>query len=183
MEEREIIGIIKPLLNNYGIEEFDALKPQTQRRLVMMEKYFQKCIEKYANIKQNIRHLDLSVRGICKGSNVGKTTVYNNPDILKKYIEKRINDIECNVLIIPKLEFNTLVNKVELLQSNLNKMLVDIARFENMRVKVKSLEKIIANLEVQKIALQHELNKSEAEKDELQREFIRKKSKIVSIYK
>lgn len=62
MKQKEFIDIIKPLLNNYGIENFDALEPQKQ--LVMIKEYFQKCIEKHADIKQNIRHLDLCVHGI-----------------------------------------------------------------------------------------------------------------------
>lgn len=183
MGYQEIINIIKPLLNKYDIENFDGLKPQTQQQLIMIEQYFQLCIEKYSNIKHRLDDFDLSIRGICKASNIGKSTVYNNPDILKKYIEKRLNEVECNISIISKPKLDALTNKVEQLQSNLDKMLIDIVEFENMRIKISNLEKTITRLETQKQIIAEEKNNYIIKNNELQKELMKKNNKIIHINK
>jgi hypothetical protein len=181
MEYAEIISLIRPFLKEYGIEDFDSLKPQTQKQLIMIETYLQQCIEKFQVIRQNLNELDLSVRGICKGSDIGKSTVYNNPDTLKRYIEKRLSEINCNIKLVSKLEYDALSTKVEELESFLNKTLVDMVEFENMRNRVEELEKTITRLEEKRKIIEEEKNGYVIKNNELLKELKKLRNNVITL--
>ena len=100
MDEQDSTNKVALYLEEYEISSFDKLKEQTINQLVNIELYFEKCNEIYDEIIQKFDCINLSTRGICRNSKISKSTIYNNPDILKKYIERRVVDMKCNVQII-----------------------------------------------------------------------------------
>lgn len=153
MDEILIINIIKSNLVMYKLEEFDLIKVQTKKHLIAIERYLQSCMDIYNNCILEINNINLSVRGICNNSNVGKSTVYQNKEILYTYIENRINEIESNYDILSKKKVSKLKSRNELLEQRLSKMIVDYIEMANIRIKIEDLYKENEKLRKQKDVL------------------------------
>lgn len=150
MDEILILNLIKSNLIIYRLDSFDLMKIQTQNQLIAIETYLQKCIDIYNNCISEIKKINLSVRGICNNSNIGKSTVYQNKDTLYTYIENRINEIESNYDIFSKKKITNLKNKNELLEQRLSKMIVDYIEMANIKIKIDDLYKENEKLKKQK---------------------------------
>ena len=156
MDEALIITIIKSTLNQYRIDDFDTIKYQTQKHLISIEIYLQKCIEIYQDCVTELDKLNLSIRGICSNSNVGKSTVYQNKEILYVYMENRIKEIEGSFDMFSKKKILNLENKNKMLEQRLDKMVIDYIEIANFKLKVEELHKENEKLQIQKDVLARE---------------------------
>src|SRR5690625_3339691 len=109
MGRSEITDLIKQLLVQYEMTPFNELKPNLKRHLINIESYFQRCLSIHQKILEDFKEIDLNTRGISSGSGVGKSTIYNQKDVLMQYIEKRLKDLECNIEIAPKEKYSKLL--------------------------------------------------------------------------
>lgn len=156
MDEEIIITLIKSTLNRYRIEDFDTIKFQNRNHLISIETYFQKCIKVYQDCIIKLDKINLSIRGVCNNSNVGKSTVYQNKDILYAYVENRIKEIEETFDMFKKKKVLNLENKNTQLLQRLDNMIVDYIENTNLKFKVEELYKETEKLQKQKNALAQE---------------------------
>lgn len=140
MDEARIIEQIKTYLIDFDIVEYDYLKDATQQQLIAIEKYFNDCEQSIQKAMEVIKNTNLTLRGISKGSGVGKSTIYNNPNTLKAYIEKRINIIETSNILSQHntSKYEAQNNEIKEL---LDKMVIDIVKYNNIEVENEILHK------------------------------------------
>lgn len=186
MEAESIIEIVKTLLFEYGIKNFYELSPQNQKALIEMERYFQKCNDIYENIKIKLENnIDLSIRGICKGSGIAKSTIYKNDNkpILKEYIDNRLKDnrknlrISSNVELIHKLDKIKVEEENKVIQADLDLMIIDKIRFFEMEKENKKLYENIQRLTHKVNILSVERANIIKQYNELNSQFIKLKNK------
>jgi uncharacterized ubiquitin-like protein YukD len=145
VETENIEYKLKENLQRFSIEGYDQVKPSVKEQLLNIEKYLIDCEEKISSTVEILNSINLTVRGIANESGVSKSTIYNSPDFLKKYIEERVNEISKKDLF-SKEKVQHLQNQVGELQNLLDKMTIDIIKFENLSISKEKLEKEVARL-------------------------------------
>lgn len=167
MEEYAITKTVREKLVEYRIGTYDDLKPGLKSILLRIEEYFQECNENFRNIEHQLKDIDLNTRGICKGANISKSTVYNYSDILLKYIDNRKEELECNKEIIDRNSLRALEEEIEKQKIIIDKLIIDNIDFMNQK-------KIIGNLQKENERLIKQREAHAREKAEL----IRKNNEI-----
>ncbi len=141
MEESSITKLVSIKLKNFKVDDFDTLKPSQQSQLIKIETYFQICNEHYENALQYLSKIDLTIRGICKEAEVGKSTVYNSPDTLLKYIEKRTEELECNNEFIVSGKLKGMEDEIKNQQALIDNLIVDNIEYMNQKMLIENLKK------------------------------------------
>ncbi len=179
MEEIDIIENIKSLLEQYKIIPFEDMKPQLQEHLICIEKYFQYCLEIYYKIIDESESIDLSTRGVSKGSGVSKSTIYNHEETIKKYVEQRIKDIECNIEIIPQGKYSRLVDENKKMKSMIDKMVVDEIGHINLKIELERISNERERLLAQVKAIAKEKTDLIKTNNELRTKVIKSKNNVL----
>lgn len=94
MERENIIAATKERLEQFNLGDLNRYKESTQEQFITIEQYFLQTEERINKALEEIKSINFNIRGICNTINISKSTVYNNPNTLRLYIEERINDIE-----------------------------------------------------------------------------------------
>ncbi|MGN7298091.1 hypothetical protein [Ferdinandcohnia sp. SAFN-114] len=141
MEEYFITETIRGKLKEYSIGTYDDLKPSLKSNLVRIEGYFQECLDKFRKIELELNEIELNTRGICIGAHISKSTVYNNPDTLLKYIDKRKVELECNIELINRNRIKALEEEVEKQKDIIDKLIIDNIEFMNQKLLIENLQK------------------------------------------
>lgn len=137
--EDAIKNVVKALFNVYGMDDFDELQPNIQNYLVKIESYFQKCDNIYLEIKNELKKITLSQRGVSREANITWSTL-NRHLILKQYIENRVRDLECNAELISTYKLNNLKSQYEQLKNELDNMVDNYIQLGDLRQRVRFLE-------------------------------------------
>ncbi|MDR3597924.1 hypothetical protein [Clostridium sp.] len=156
MDEELIVDVVKSKIIAYKLENYHKIKPKTKKHLMLIETYFQNCITIYENCILELDKINLSIRGVCSNSNVGKSTVYENKDILYTYIQNRINEMNDKFDIFSKKEIFNLETKNTQLEQRLNNMIINYIELANLKAKIDDLYKENEKLKKQKDALAQE---------------------------
>ncbi|GEM_PF-5834703 len=179
MDEGRIISIIVPLLQKYNIQDFHILKSQEQKQLILIEKYLQKCNELLDDAKKNIKKIELSMRGVCRGANLSKSTVYNSSNILRKYVDNRLTELEYNIDIVSKDKLSNLQNENKKLSDLNDKLIIDNIELMNIKIQNEELNRIQGSLIREKEALLYEKQELKIKVNELSVQSKREKNNIV----
>lgn len=179
MDEGRIVSIITPLLQKYNIKNFDLLKSQEQKHLISIEKYLQNCNELLNDAKKNIKQIELSMRGVCRGANISKTTVYNSSDILRKYVDNRLTELEYNIDIVSKDRLSNLQNENEKLSDLNDKLIIDNIELMNIKIQNEELNRIQCSLIREKEVLLYEKQELKIKVNELLAQSKREKNNVV----
>ena len=94
MERENIIVATQEYLKQFNLGDLSLYKESTREQFITIEQYFFEMEERINKTLKEIKSINLNIRGICKAISISKSTVYNNPNTLRLYIEKRIDDIE-----------------------------------------------------------------------------------------
>lgn len=133
MEREDIIAATEERLKQYNLGELSYFKDSTQEQYIVIEKYF---LESEARIKKTVedmKSINFNMRGICNEINISKSTIYNNPNTLRLYIENRIADIEKQDMML-KYKNDKARERISELESFLNKSIIDQIEFNNLKV-------------------------------------------------
>lgn len=145
MEKENIIVRTQNRLEQLNLGDLKHYKESTQEQFITIEKYFFGIEEQLQNALKKIKSINLNIRSVCSAINISKSTVYNNPNTLRLYIEKCISDIDTkdplskkkqgrqqirmseledflDRTIIDQIEFNTLKAHNEQLQNEVNRL-------------------------------------------------------------
>lgn len=141
MEEYSITQSVSNKLIEYGIGKFDELKPSLQSQFIKIEGYFQKCNDLYKNVELELKNIDLNTRSICEGAGVGKSTVYKHPNTLKKYIEERVKDLECNKELVARGKLKSLEEEIQKQKDLIDKLIIDNIEYMNQKMLIENLQK------------------------------------------
>ena len=140
MEREKIVNEIQKRLNQFNMNVFDQYKENTQEQFVTIERYFLESEERLNKALEEIKYINFNIRGICKAINISKSTVYNNPNTLRLYIEKRIEDHEKLDLLTKSKQEKTQV-RISELENFLDKAIIDQIEFNNIKMYNENLEK------------------------------------------
>ncbi|MDK0838953.1 hypothetical protein ACSW8S_17470 (plasmid) [Clostridium perfringens] len=146
MDKEDSLDKVKMFLKKYEIGNIDTIKEQTKNHLLNIESYFQKCESNYNEILEKQKSINLSTRGICENSGVSKSTIYNNADILKKYIDSRLLDIECNIEIVSKIQLESIKRENCELKNIIDNILINKIQFMNFKNENIKLKKQLESL-------------------------------------
>lgn len=141
MEQYSITKTVSDKLKDFSIGNFDDLKPSMQSHLISIEEYFQKCNEEFRKIKLQLDKIDLNTRGICNGANISKSTIYNYPDILLKYIDNRKEELDCNKEFINSERLKALEEEIEKQKVIIDKLIIDNIDYMNQKILIENLKK------------------------------------------
>lgn len=159
MEENELNKIIDSNLRKYKIGNLDETNSATQSQYTKIEDYLQKCIAEYHKFKDDIEKIDVSVKGICVGSGVGRSTVYaSNNTNLRIYVENRISEIEGEMDVFNK-------KKLELLK----KQFAEAAKKYDS-LKINTIKQAELELENRKLKIANETLETQKQQDAEERE-------------
>ncbi|MCP1450336.1 hypothetical protein [Priestia megaterium] len=158
--EYELNELVRSNIRKYNINGgvYESLRPKVQDQLYKIEYYIQSYIQEQIELVSKIKASKLSLAGVITASELQRSTVYNNADTLKKYIEERINDIESqDILSIRKITKQK--EDIEFLKQyleNLELRLVQEEINENKIMELESQYSFISkcNIELQKEAFQ-----------------------------
>lgn len=148
--DRDILkNVVEAIIKTNGIEDFNSIPQNIIDYMIDIEKHFQWCEEHFHTIKTELKKINLSYRGITSGARVSWST-FNRYDILKKYIDYRMNSLECNKELVCSQKLNSLKAKNKQLEDELEQI-VDISlEIGLLQDKIKSLEIMNQNLTVEK---------------------------------
>lgn len=109
MEISELNKVIYNNLKKYGIGSFEEVNSATRSQYAKIEEYCQRCIAEYRRLRDEVEAIDISVKGVCTGSGIGRSTVYaSNNTHLRMYIENRIKEIGEDTDIFNKKKLDNL---------------------------------------------------------------------------
>jgi hypothetical protein len=151
MERENIIAATHNRLKQFGMSDFEQYKENTQDQFITIEKYFLKVEERISKALEEIKSINFNIRGVCNAINISKSTVYNNPNTLRLYIEKRIENIEKQELL-PKNKQQKTQERMSELEAFLDRAIIDQIEFNNMKLQNEEL-----NAEVNRLAEKIEL--------------------------
>nr|WP_302419165.1 hypothetical protein [uncultured Romboutsia sp.] len=162
--ENFIISTLKDIDINY-----DLLNNKQKKQFLELENYINHCSSIRLESLKNLKDINLNIKKISDNTSISKATIYNNKNTLKKYIDKRLSDINLdeenylNTILYSK--YNFLKNKYDEaneLIGRLTKQLIDI---NNLKVELKMLEEENSDLSQKidiltndKINLQNEID-------------------------
>lgn len=141
MEEYSITKTVSDKLKEYNIGNFDDLKPSQKSHFINIEEYFQNCIDEFKKLENELNNIDLNIRGICRGANVSKSTVYKYPDTLLKYIDKRKEELECNKGFINISKLKVMEEEIGKQKGIIDNLIIDNIEFMNQKMLIENLQK------------------------------------------
>ncbi|MBE2975807.1 hypothetical protein [Priestia megaterium] len=133
--------LIRNYIQKYNINggEYESLRPKVQEQLVQIESYMQCFIQGQTELALKIKRSKLNLASVAAKSGLQRSTVYNNADTLKKYIEERINEVEHeDILSVQKKAKQK--EDIEFLRSYLEKLELKLVLEEISEHKIKELE-------------------------------------------
>ncbi|HCG4536327.1 TPA: hypothetical protein NJY08_005187 [Salmonella enterica subsp. enterica serovar Typhi str. AG3] len=182
MELQNIITSTQERLNKFNLGELSHYKSSTQEQFISIERYFLENEKRINNALYEIKSINFNIRGVCKATNISKSTVYKYPNTLRYYIEQRIEDIENQDFLLKNKQERTRERMSEL-EDFLDKAIIDQIEFNNLKVnneflqeEVTRLEKKLDVMSLERIELIRKLNEVELELRRLRN----KKGKIIS---
>ncbi|MFZ3589602.1 hypothetical protein ACOI1C_10030 [Bacillus sp. DJP31] len=155
MEQKELIAATQQRLKQFDLNDLNLYKETTQEQFITIEQYFLQTEVRINRTLEEIKSINLNIRGVCKEINISKSTVYNNPNTLRLYIEKRIEDIEKKDLFSKNKQGKTQERMSEL-EAALDNFIIDQIEFNNLKVHNEHLQD-----EVNRLAEKNELMASE----------------------
>jgi len=151
MERKNIITATQERLKQFDLGELNRYKEITQEQFITIEQYFLETEDRLNKALEEIKSINFNIRGICNSINISKSTIYNNPNTLRLYIEKRINDIEKQDLL-SKNKHEKTQERMSELEEFLDKAIIDQIEFNNFKVHNEQLHS-----EVNKLAEKNQL--------------------------
>ncbi|WP_079523835.1 hypothetical protein [Solibacillus isronensis] len=133
MERENIITATAGRLKQFGLGELSYYKENTQEQFFTIEQYFLEKEERLKEILEEIKSTNFNIRGICKDTNISKSTVYNNPNTIRLYIEKRIKDIETQDLLFKNKQEKS-QERITEIEDFLDKAIIDQIEYNNLKV-------------------------------------------------
>ncbi|BCB39957.1 hypothetical protein BCJMU51_4871 [Bacillus cereus] len=133
MERENIIAATKERLEQFNLGDLNRYKESTQEQFITIEQYFLQTEERINKALEEIKSINFNIRGICNTINISKSTVYNNPNTLRLYIEERINDIE-NQDLLSKNKQGKQQIRISELEKFLDRTIIDQIEFNNLKV-------------------------------------------------
>lgn len=128
-------------LDEFNINEKDFSKGNLYHQLFIIEEYFQEVTKKQVHYLGILRESKkLNINKISKQTNIPRSSIYNNPNILLYYINKRIKLI--NDQDITMLEsLNTKNSRIKLLENINNELKQQVVDTYEMKLYINELEK------------------------------------------
>lgn len=151
MEHENIIAATQERLKQFNLGELNRYKESTQEQFITIEQYFLETEERVNKALEEIKTTNFNIRGICNEINISKSTVYNNPNTLRLYIEKRMSDIEKQDPLSKNKQRKTQERMSEL-EGFLDKTIIDQIDFNNLKLHNEHLQ-----AEVNRLAEKNEL--------------------------
>lgn len=183
MEREDIVTATAGRLKQFGLGVLIHYKENTQEQFFTIEQYF---LEKEAHLKEileDIKSINFNIRGICKETNISKSTVYNNPNTIRLYIEKRIEDIEKQDILF-KNQKEKSQERITEIEDFLDKAIIDQIEYNNLKVHNEHLQVELNRvsekcelLGAERLELVKKLNEAEKELRQLRN----KKGNIISL--
>lgn len=144
--EAEIEKLINEYIDKYNIHlKYTELKPVIQKQLKQIEIFFQRFSNEQRELLERLKNIKLNLAIVCNNTNISRSSVYNSPDILKKYILDRISEIE-DEDILSKAHVQKREADYELLKSYLEKVKIHLIENEILEMKISEMEKEISFL-------------------------------------
>lgn len=162
---REIVidSLKKHQINN---GDFLNLKPKLQEQLIQIEHYIYSSVLKQQQLLEEIKNTNLNVLTVVKGSGLQRSSVYNHADILKKYIEVRIKEVEKeDILSLNKS--NKQKEELQILKEYMDNLQNNLIDNEILESKNDELEKEVLRLNKIQESLIKEMNDLKKENKEL----------------
>ncbi|WP_067730759.1 hypothetical protein [Oceanobacillus damuensis] len=170
----EIRESVKERTKKYGIGELDQQRNNIQEQLIKIEENFQNVISEQNHVKKRVKQLTKhNILSVSEATNIPRATINNNPNTLKFYIEKRIEEIQKeDILGIDKAKqsieknefFSGLVEDFKLQFVERYELELQIEYFEKeLKTKLQQIEKLTRDkteLEQENQQLKRQLNKA-----------------------
>ncbi|AZV41551.1 hypothetical protein BAOM_0940 [Peribacillus asahii] len=151
MERENIIAATQNRLKQFSMSDFNHYKENTQEQFIKIEKYFLEAEERIYKALKVVNSIKFNMREVCNEINISKSTIYNNPNTLRFYIEKRIEDIEKQDLL-PKNKQEKTQKRMSELEDFLDRAIIDQIEFNNLKLHNEQLQ-----TEVNRLAEKNEL--------------------------
>lgn len=144
--EEEIEPLIIGYMEKYNmVKKYMDLKPALQKQLIQIEQFFQVFLKEQKELLERLKNNKLNLAIVSNKTNISRSSVYNSPDILKKYIIDRITEIEDEDLL-SKLQTQKRDADYELLKNYLDNVRVHLIENNILEMKISEMEKEIAFL-------------------------------------
>lgn|GEM_PF-3480477 len=175
---------IKPLveshLKQYNINpSFSQLSDIVQNQLIEIENFFQNYINEQIILAQLLNNQKINLAKVCISTTISRSSVYNNPNVLKKYINERINDIEeKDTLGINKTK--KITRDYELLRKYIEHLKIQIIENDIFELKIEELEKEIKDLNYINKHYALENSTLHTENENLKFQLVNKQSNVVN---
>jgi hypothetical protein len=183
MERENVITATQKRLKQYNLGELNHYKETTQEQFMTIEEYFLKTEERINKAIEEINSINFNIRGICNEINISKSTIYNNPNTLRLFLEKRIEEIE-NQDIFSKNKAVKTQERMSDLEKFLDNAIIDQIEFNNLKLhndylqnEVRLLTEKKELLTLERIHLVNKINEMESELRRLRN----KKGNVVKI--
>lgn len=167
VSDEELKTVIDEKLSSFDMDTLDKLKNKTVKRLLETEFFIQYSNERISRSIEEIKNNIISKSNLDKSSIItcSRKTFYNDK-VLKKYIEKCIENEPdyFNSKVIKDTQEN--YNK---LQDLYDKVYAKIIDTQNLKAKIKELEKEIIYINEEKNNLIQSINDKDREINELKR--------------
>ena len=166
-------------LEKYDIHTpLDQLSNTIQDQLIEIEKYFQNHIDEQIELLEKLKHQKINLAKVCTATKIPRSSVYNSPDILKKYINKRIDEIvQTDLLSLNKS--NKFNEDYGFLKRYLENIKIQIIENDIFELKIQGLEKEITDLNHINRQYALEISKLYKENENLKFQLIDKKSNVI----
>lgn len=142
--DKELKEVINEKLSSFNMDTLDKLNNKTVKRLLETEFFIQYSHKRIHHNMEEIKNSIVSKSNLDKSSIItcARKTFYND-DVLKKYIEKSIENEKdyFNSKVLKKTQED--YNKLQTLYDNLYLKVIDK---QNLKAKIKELEQEVENL-------------------------------------
>ncbi|TBX50324.1 hypothetical protein E0M27_27870 [Bacillus mycoides] len=139
MERESIVVATQERLEQFGLGELTHYKESTQEQFITIEQYFLETEDRLNKAFEEVNSINFNMRGICSEINISKSTIYNNPNTLRLYIEKRIDNIENQDLSLKSKQEKTQKRMSEV-ETFLDKTIIDLIEFNNLKMRNEHLQ-------------------------------------------
>ncbi|SDM41634.1 hypothetical protein [Bacillus sp. OK048] len=176
MDRENIIAATHNRLKQFGMSNFEQYNENTQEQFITIEKYFLEVEERIKKALEEINSINFNMRGVCLAINISKSTVYNNPNTLRLYIEKRIDNIE-KLDLLPKNKQEKTQKRMSDLEGFLDRAIIDQIEFNNLKLQNEELRAEVNRLAEKIELLSLERNKHIKKLNDLELELRRLRNK------
>lgn len=142
--------VINSKLFNLKLQNFEDLPDRIKEYLIRIESDVNSKNKKRELLLKEYKALKISVKGVTDSCSISRQTIYNNKEILQRYIEDAILEQEKNDILIKISEYK---EEVEKLQQRIFKMQVRDLQIEKKDFIIDEQNSIIKNkdLTIQKL--------------------------------